>query len=456
MKQRIYKNTIRLLSIVLLVTLLASGGSIAETTPLKLSKEDAKSLVINYSPVIKSIEKSRNDLVRSYSSLNKNLSGLQTLYDYLPQYKQLYNLHQQMLLIQYYEEYLKLAIQGNVAITNQYVADHPSLIAPISDSTNMTPVQYGTYLTLKPQFALIGITDPNLSAAQEYELFISPLRSSTMSMQTGIMNLGIAVDSTKAALKSGVETLYDSVILLEGYLELQEMSYTMAQSDYETASKKYKSGLISKITLDTAENKEKIAKLNRDSMLREIDSLKMRLNLMLGLDVSTVLDLTTTNVIKPTLGNLDEYIQRGLEERNEMLTFKNDHQNLTYQFSLIKGYYSSSSPTYKVAEAEVKDSEFKKIQLEEQITLEINKAYLYAIQKEHTMVLKKAVMEDAIRQHKDLEKSIKLGFATSNVLIGLDLLVTQATNEYYTANRDFHAAYIALQNASSIGPAYQN
>lgn len=456
MKQRIYKNTLRLLSIVLLMTLLASSGSIAETKPLKLSKEDAKALVINYSPIIKGLEKSRNDLVRSFSSLNKNLSGLQTLYDYLPQYKQLYNLYQQMVLIPDYVGYLQIAILGNVVNTTAYVTAHPALAAPIADPNNMTVIQYGTFVSLQPQFALIGITDPNLSSAQEYELFISPLRSSTMSMQTGVMNLGIAVDSTKAALKSGVETLYDSVILLEGYLELQEMSYTMAKSDFETASKKYKSGLISKAALETAENKQRIAVLNRDSMLREVDNLKMRLNLMLGLDVTTVLELTTTNVINPTLGSLDEYISQGLEARNEMQTFKNDHQNVTYQFTLIKGYYSPSSPTYKVAEAEVKDSEYKKLQLEQQITLEINKAYLDAIEKEHEMILKKAVMNDAINQRKDLEKSIKLGFATSSTLNGMDLFVTQATNDYYTASRDYHAAYIALQNASSIGPAYQN
>jgi len=77
------------------------------------------------------------------------------------------------------------------------------------------------------------------------------------------------------------------------------------------------------------------------------------------------------------------------------------------------------------------------------------------LEKEEAMNLKKASMEDALRQYKELEKNVELGFVTADVLIGLDLMVTQATNDYYMANRNYISAYAALEGASSIGPAYK-
>lgn len=456
MKSYIYKSISFFISVVLVITLLCTGGSYAESVPLKLSKEEAKNLVVTYSPILKQLEKSKTDLVMNYSSLNKSLSGLKTLYDYLPRYKVLYNLYQQMRLIDKYDQYLALAIQGNIAVTTQFLANNGDVAVAVADPSNMTVEQYGEYLVLAQQFALISISNPNLSPAQEYETFISPLHASTMSMQTGIMNLGITSDATKESLRFGIDTLYDTLLMLQGYQELQSMNYAMAKNNFDSAEKKYKAGLLSKTAYDKEYNKQAIAYLNMDTMNREVENLTMQLNLMLGLNITTELELTTQKVIEPTLGSLNEYVQRGLSERSEMLINKNNYQNSVFQFGLIKGYYSSSSLNYKISEAEVSDFELEKEQLMQQITLEINKAYLNAIDKEHAMVLKKAVLEDANRQLENLKKNIKLGLVTDSTRIGLELMVTQATNDYNTARRDYQTAYNALQNASSIGPKYQN
>lgn len=461
----IYKVMSMLLTVVLIITIVSSSGSYAVSTPLKLTKDDVKKLVLEYSPVIKSLEKSQKDLVKDFSKLSDQLSGMRTLYGLLPRYKQLYNQYVLLAAIPGYYSYLDLEVGKKFHTITDAAYDtslaalklvNINLEAAIALSTNMKVDDYLEYKTYAPQFALLGITNPNLSNIQEYETFVSPTVIAPMSMQTGVVNLGVAIDSTKAALASGAMTLYDTLILLESYLDLQERSYAMAINDTKTAKKKYDAGLSSLLAYKTAQNKEAIAQLNRDSMARQVDNLMMQFNVMMGLNVTTQLELTSAIEKTKFLDSLDSYIAKALKERNEVKTLSNNRQNSSFQFDKIKEFYSPSNAVYKIAEAELKDKDLEKEQLILQISLEINKAYINVLEKEDAMAIKKASMDDAIRQHKELEKSIELGFVTADVLLGLDLLVTQATNDYYASNRDYIAAYAALQGASSIGPAYKN
>jgi hypothetical protein len=448
-------------AIVIFVTLLASSGTIAESTPLKLTKEDAKKLVLEYSPIIKGLEKSQKDLAKTFTELSDSMEGLRTLYGFLPRYKHLYNLYQSSIAIPNYQIYLEtLAVtqpENMEAVITTLFGTYPNLIAATQpDSPNMKIPEYFEYQALKPQFALLGIINPNLSNSQEYEIFVSPLVVTPMNVQTGVLNLTVALESTKAGLASGATTLYNTLIMLEGFLELQEKSYAMAVNDTKTAKKRFDIGRLSQLDYSIAQNKEAIARLHRDSMRRDVENLTMQFNVMMGLKVSTKLELTESVEKVRQLNSLDSYVIKALKERNEIKTLNNNRQNTEVQFEKIKDFYSSSNPVYKIAEAELKDNDREKQRLVQQITLEIHKAYLDVIEKEAAMEIKKASMEDVLRQHKELKKNVELGFVTSDVLLGLDLLVIQATNDYYTANRNYIAAYAALEGASSIGPAYKN
>jgi outer membrane protein TolC len=326
----------------------------------------------------------------------------------------------------------------------------------VADLDNMQVDEYAEYVSLETIFSALDITDPNLTSEEEYEMFVEPIYVTTKAMETVVLNMSISIDTAEATVYNAAVSLYDNILILEGYLELQTMNYEMSQSDFANGIKKYEMGEISRADYNILENKEKIAKLNMESMARKVDNLKMNLNTLIGIDVETEVTFTSELGDTITLESIDYYTEKALKERNEILSLSNNYTAKLKEYKHIDDFFSSSSESYKIVDGELTDLELQEEQLQQQIKQEIRQAYMNVSEKEENFKIAKLKIEDAKRQYDNLKSNVKVGFVTQSKLLGLDLMVEQATEDYYAAYSDYLEAVTSLESASSIGPGFSS
>ncbi len=410
-------SLVLVLSLVMVAIVPTTLGG-ADETAIRLSRDDVGQMAVDYSPTVKGLETQVTTMSTQYTDLKKAMDGLDALYDLLPSYKGLYNSYQAANAIPpNYGKYLELASSadggeqaqaarmidgddaGDVAPVDgtddeealEVVVGEPAasmdtaaetaLDTEVSNPANMSVALYGQYIALAPQFTAMGITNPNLSSSEEFDTFVYPVKVSTNALSTGLKSLSIATESAKAGIKSGATSLYDTVLMMEGILELQEQSYLIADNDYKSAIKKHENGQMSDIDFTIASNKAEIAKRNRDKMVRDVENLEMSLNIMLGQDVTAELDLFTPLLEEPILQELEFYIGRGLEERSEIETAKNTLNSKEYILEIYDDYFPNSHNEYEVAESDylIAKMDYDKVVLETEVN--IREAYFNLLEK---------------------------------------------------------------------------
>jgi len=402
------------------------------------------------------------------------MSFLEQAYDGLGAYAQLYDLYNS--LSSNYTVYMGLMLSQdptNIGFA-QAMIDGDLLVAdPVGDGatdsdlngltgteelalkteTLMMPIDvYVTYLMLQGQYAALGITNPRISKSTEYNTFIKPIKIIPATLQNGAMLMGVGVDQAKAGIPSGAESIFDLVLMMEGFEELQKLSYEMAVDTLTTTSKKYELGQISEVAYKTAVNDEKIALLNYQSMQRDVENWKMQLNTMLGQPVTTPLALIKEVGQPVVLEPLEFYINRGLKERAEIRNNRLNRDNKTDEMKLVEKYLGTRSMDFKRGDYLLKDYALELSYVENDIKADVMNAYVEVQDKEENYRIMKLTMDDALRQQSDMQLNVELGFVTTSMAKGLDIMVASATNDTYKAYRDYMVAVSALEQTSTIGP----
>ena len=459
------------LAITLVLVLVTPTGSMADDSIVEVKRGTIGNQVADYSPTVKGLEISLISLSRSYMDYKESMESYEEVYDLLGTYETLDNLYES--LSSDYSTYMGLMTSGDsdniIAaglmidgdVTDPLAANpedpdangltNEEELALAVEVSTMSVASYSTYLALVSTFSALGISDPNLSKREEYDTFIYPIKVAPLAIQNGAMLMGVAVEQARAGIRNGAESLFDATVMLEGYLSLQAQSYEMAQDSLVTASKKYELGQISEVAYKQAINDEQIAKLQYQSMVRDVENLKMNLNVMLGQDVLTPLALVAEVGELQTLEPIGNYIGRALDARAEM---KNNNINQDYansQMDYIEKYLSERTIEYIRVDNELEDLKLEESYEKNAIAAEIRQAYMAVGQQEENFRISKLEMEDAIRQQSDMALNVELGYVTESMAKGVDILVTQNTNDYYKAYRDYMAALATLELASSIG-----
>ena len=433
------------------------------TTAVVIDRDDVGDLAVAYSSMISGLEKTRLDLSTTYSDMKRQLEGLETLYDNLSSYQMLYDFYNAMPTV--YQGYLAAAIQvpTNPDAVNDYIdgldVDSAAALNTILTDVNydtlyMSIENYGAYVALKAGYDAMGITNPHLSKQEEYDTFVYPLEVAPMQLQTSMMSLGVSIEQAKASLAAGATSLYDGILTLEGYKALQIQSYMVAKNDYLKADSQYSRGLISETAYQKAVNDEKIARMAKDSMIRQVDNLVMQLNVMLGQDVTTELTLSTPAglAMPEELLDVEVYIARALENRAELKSLAYDIMYKEHEVSYIEKYFSSSNLNRKIAAAELEALNTSVATKKRDIEAEIRQAYMNVQETEKAYTLRQHELADAKRQYDQLELNVELGYVTGSMLGSMELLMIQKQEAVESANRDYLNALTALKNASSIGP----
>lgn len=474
-------------SLVIMLTMVTAmmPGLSAEEAVIRLGRAEAAQKAVDYSPTVKNLEMQVTNMSTTYTDLADAMSGLEALYDLLPTYKTLYNSYQAIDNLTHvddanhsdnYYDYLRLITSldagenaqalrmidlndvGEVVVgepaASMDVDAETALLAAVGNPANMQPAAYGQYAALQPQFAAAGITNPNLSKDEEFDTFVYPISVSTLELSAGLKALSSGAESAKVGVETGALTLYDTILMLEGYLTMQEMSYASALEAFESAELKYQNGQISVTDYTIAKNNEEIARRNRDKMARDVENTMMSLNVMLGQDVTAQLDLFTPILEPMAIQDLQSYIDKGLAERSEVVSAKDTLDNKESIFDIYEDYYSKSSDEYQVAKSAVTIAEFDYDKAKLETEINIRAAYQNLLEKKQNLETKQLAYEDGTNSYENAKLNRELGFITDGILQNLEMLYTQSKNDYFVAYREYMTAEAALTNASGFGPAF--
>ncbi len=71
------------------------------------------------------------------------------------------------------------------------------------------------------------------------------------------------------------------------------------------------------------------------------------------------------------------------------------------------------------------------------------------------MLVKDLARLNSSNTYEELKLNYELGFITEGTLLGVETMLIQATNDYFTAYRDYMTAITTLDNSSMMGgPAF--
>ncbi len=399
--------------------LISSDALLAEEAVLILSKESFIDEVLRDNTTLIDMEKQINDLNDQLDSMAGLASSLGAVHNMVPRYNEL---------------------------GEKYIA------AP----DTMTMGELGEYYFIGDYMRMFGIKSKTVSAQQEYDVFIAPIYISNRSIKSGIESLKDGVISASDAIEVGATQLYNTVLMMNGLMELLELTYSASSTNYDFAVKRHDKGLLTDISLKISYNEMLSAKLNRDKMIRDIENLKMNMNIMMGKKATVAFTVGTVEVSTIELYKLNNYIDSALVQRSEIISLNRAIEDQDFKRMFIRNTFAKTDIQYIL---EQKQLELLKIDLantKNNITLEIHKAYNNILEKEIALEIAYKDLEEANRQYAELAINIEQGFVTESMLSQLNMLVTNSINDVATKSRDYLAAVESLTNASSFGPAYTN
>lgn len=393
--------------------------------------------MMEYSTALESLEEARNDLALSLSSFSDSVSGLKVVYEQLETYRTLGSLYDLEAGQVNHIEFLNLQLLGGLSLDEPMRSRFINLRDNDAADVVMTGQQYGAYKQLQGMFQVFGIPNHQVSKETEYNTFVNTIYVTPLSMQQALLSLNRQLESLPNTLESGASELYNTIVMMEDVLKLLDNSYRSSEQDYKRSLQKYEKGLMSEYDFNIIDNNQKIAKVNRDTMERNIDNLKMQLNVMRGVSPNVEFDVEQFKSTPIALDDLDLYIEKALLNSNDI---KDKEDAVYYQqvkFDYIAEYFSKSSDEYKMEKLQL---DLYKLELQETIT----DTEVSVINKYSDVVLNKAEynfalkdVEEANKQMATMSANVEAGFVAEYVLSDFNILVIQKINTENTELRDY-------------------
>lgn len=473
--------------------LVGAGTLHAEEEIPLLTKEMFIQEVLTDNSTLIDLEEQLEDLEKQKEDLDSILSGLSQVYDLVGRYNALGGKYLETRSDDTHFRYLSLqarlagvpvppADDAEAAAIQAEIGTLAASIDPEELAKIMSLPEYLEYLALGDVLRSFGVEDKVLTPDDEYELFIEPIYVGYRSLDSGIASLKDGIISAANAMETGAGQLYDTVVMLEEIEELLELSYDTSVTNYDHAKTKYEKGLLTVIDVNVSYNNMESAKLSVDQMERDIDSLKMNMNLMMGRPVAgtfrvvdalkaetddEVTDVPEGAVNAETadgtesaddavddgvfkLKNVRWYVDEALKQRSEIISLNRSLDDTGYKFIFLRNEFGTKDRRYVY---EKKKKELIELELEDMsnhITIEVREAYNDVKEKKLALELTGMKLEDANRQYKELAITVEQGFVTASTLDAMNAMLVAAANDADEAARDYNMAVETLLEASSF------
>lgn len=459
----------RNLAALLMAVVVFSSSAMAEdpADTLVVDKASYQDMVVEGSPILENLRLQRDNLMDQESKLNDAAEKIKAAYAQLPAYAQLEALYEanqaaarEAELSAEYVEYLGLLSKAASGLTEEEalrLGELTLLLAEGGVAPLITAEQYMQYTVLKNMFRAFGVYDPDLDPEKEYDIFIQPAYVMPRTLGLAVDNLILAIKATEAGLSDGAARIFDGVLFMEAMMALQEAGAELSGSSYEGIARKLELGLASEAAAATAQAEYRIAVLNKDSFGRDIENMKMNMNVMAAREVAAPIALEGSIVaISPSKGSVFDYVETALANRSEIRTIQNDMKAKSNELDYMEDYLDTSSARYRTAR-----NEYERLMLQWEdarttIRKDIYTAYRDMLLNQKGVALAQKELASAKEQYRQMTVNLEQGFINQDTLDAVGMKVIQAENAAVEAERDYYNTIVRLEQAAGIGPGYAN
>lgn len=487
------------------VTSIFVGGAVlsASAAPskdvLKLSKEQAVSLSVKNSNDMKRLETGMDKLDRNFKRYKKLSEETQEAMDGFEDYKDAYKkinsdefkqeskklsdavegyneaekklkeLQEQLAQLPEgtpEDDPVKVAIKEGIATaqeTMEYIVNQikPATIEYMRKQYDEMKTQLAEFEAAKAKLIAAGLADKttgaprNLTAKEEYTMFIMPRDIPWYSVQCMIEKTVKKKDFAKSALDVGVKEAYDNLLYAEEGYALKKQLYDRMLKGYNDLVKTCEAGQASELQKNLTKMDVDKTKLELDKLSRDIENGKIQFKKAVGISLTQEIQLTDTlnKAVKQPL-SYEEYLSSALGMRSEIFDANVDLKEKKRTMDILQDYFDDEDYEYMDAEKALDEANVVLDEAKKNVEENIQRGYLDVIQKKGQIDLASKNVEKSKQQRDSASKAYELGTKPVSLIWDAELGLNKADMDYNTAVRNYNIALYKLEKSSKIGPAY--
>lgn len=255
-----------------------------------------------------------------------------------------------------------------------------------------------------------------------------------------------SIEFQENVLKFQVENAYYTVLKAEKELQNASDSLYRAKEQLRIANVGFNVGTNAKVDVIGAEvlvSAQELAHAHAKNSLKQV---RMDFNDLIGLSLDDEVKLTSTFAFSPVVFDLEKI---GKTAREKDLTYIQLHENREVQketFEVAKSYYTPNVYTYKEAQQNLEIAELNLKNVEQDLDLKIEKAFLTTeTAKERHKLMEKSV-EQATESYRLTKLRYEVGMATLLDMEKANGDVDKAKIELLSAIYDYNLAATMLEH----------
>lgn len=310
---------------------------------------------------------------------------------------------------------------------------------------------------LKNDIMMFGYPPPDFTSDEMYERFIETRDLTHYDIWAQVQNQKRAREVAEFKIEDSVRSLYYNVLYLRDMQSSSSQSLTTKEKEYKDVQERYKKGLASEVERYQCEIKLGQEKLRIRQNQRNLENAEMQLKNICGIPASQEIKLERIALeggIK--LLSYNEYSNKALENRNEVLTDKLGLEVATRKLDIMKQYKTAISMDVMDIQQQADNARFSLSQSTADVLEDIQGAYADVVSKQSNITYTKKALDTSNKNLLIAQKQYELGQASiTEVWDAKDEVNLNETN-YKKAQQDFDYAYYKINLAVGVGPGYKD
>ncbi|MDM8533138.1 TolC family protein [Clostridiaceae bacterium HSG29] len=307
--------------------------------------------------------------------------------------------------------------------------------------------------------AMFGKTPPKYSGQEMLDTYIKNRDFPHYLTWVGYETMRNNKKQIPITLEVNVKELYVNILNLNDMINSQNLYTSILEDKYESAKLKYELGQISAFSLLNEETNYKIQKLNYEKLDRQLKTLKLNFNNLVGIDLKSDVELTSKlyDFRKIELNDLSFYEESAVENRMEVINAKLTYDMESREAGIIADYLSNPLTNDRLTyDSDLIDAENALDEAILDVKEDVTKAYFETLQSLDDYNSK---IDGYLMKTRDLNEKRSMyekGMLDKNTFGMIEFAYNMAKDSLVSSRRTLNLNYEKLENASSFGPGFES
>jgi len=316
-----------------------------------------------------------------------------------------------------------------------------------ANSINSEGVKIGDYLYAFDDYTKMIMT-------KQKELLPEQMKNAWDSAQNNI-------EITQNKLTVSLRDLFLSLSNTYNDVKIKQQKFDNAEKIWEINKGKFAKGMLSGEDAEQSDYDYSKAKVELSAALRNKENSLRSFNSFLGVQTDKAYtDIEYKETVNDTkLSTVDFYVNRALENRQEIKSIQKDIELNQHQISILEKnqvylIYAAANKEHSDVLFNIETLKTKLSNSKYVIEKEIKNAYIDVAKQTGNIKSSKNILDTQKRNLQKVTTQFQKGLITSATVEQLQISINEAENAYESAIFSYNTKIMKLLNASGLGPAY--